>query len=769
MAGSAFIKIRPRPGIIQISRGRTAFVFNQDGAVAQDQAVEGLYIYQTRVLSKYAWQVNGKCPEFSCGSNVEQFSWIGYYVQSPENCKDTPTGECDPLQETLELRLKRSVGEGLHEDVEVTNHTQIATRVRLELSFEFQFVSREEVENGRKQFGALESNWSQPYANIWELMTTYRAEHHYDHQGNEGDAEFERGIKLRIENASSSPHYDANRVSFEFALDPHASWHACLSWIAYAEHKFLPLCADCNYLNNAEWDSRRKQLLSKMAGIEVPGSNDLSSTVNRVLTRSRSDLADLRLYDLDSPDSIAIAAGIPTYMGIFGRDLQAASWEATILGPEMARGSLAILGKIQASETNDWRDAQPGRIAHEIHTDPLSVLNFRPKALYFGSVSSSFLYPIMVSELWHWTGDLNLVKQHAETAIRAIRWADQYSLDSTNFYRYKTRSEQGMKNQGWKDSGDAIVYPDGSQVPAPIGTCEMQGFMYVAKLHFSEVLWWLDQKDLARQLFHEAEDLKSRFNEKFWMDDEHYFALGLDAKGDLIRSVASDPGHCLLSGIVDKSRVKEVATRMMQDDLFSGWGIRTLSSLHPAYNPFSYHRGSVWPVENAAFVLAFSRYGLHDEMHRLANALFEAADLFDYDRLPELFGGHQRSRETPFPGLYTRANWPQAWSASAPIAILQALLGIYPYAPEKILFLDPRLPAWFPEITIRSMRIGNAIVTLRFFRKADGSTDYEIVGLQGTLHVISQPSPWSVTSGWGERVIDFFESLKSHRGHSDSS
>ena len=763
MASDGFIKIRPRQDTVQISRGRTAFVFGEDGTVDEGRAVEGLYVYQTRVLSKYGWRLNGKRAGFSCGSNTQQFSWLGYYVQAPENCKNTPTGECDPLQQTLELRLRRSVGEGLHEDVEVTNHTQISTKVRLELEFGYQFVSREEAEGERKQRGRLESRWSQPRGNVWELMTHYYAKHRYSHQGNKGTAQFRRGLKLRIENASSKPNHRKNRISFEFELEAHATWRACLSWLAYLEGKLLPLCADCKYVGGCEWESRREQLLSVMARATVPASENLSGLVGEVLARSRADLADLRLYDLDTPNGITVAAGVPTYMGIFGRDLQASSWEATILGPEMLRGSLQLLSGMQATETNDWRDAQPGRIAHEIHTDPLSVLNFRPKTLYFGSVSSSFLYPIIVSELWHWTGDLEMVTKYAETAIRAIRWADENSLDSTGFYRYQTRSKQGMKNQGWKDSGDAIVYPDGSQAPTPIGTCEMQGFMYVAKLHFSEVLWWVGEKALARQLFHEAEDLKSRFNEKFWMEEERYFALGIDAKGKLIRSVASDPGHCLLSGIVDKSRVQRVAKRMMDDDLFSGWGVRTLSARHPAYNPFSYHRGSVWPVENAAFVLAFSRYGLHDEMDRLARAIFEAANLFEYGRLPEVFGGHQRSVDAPFPGLYTKADWPQAWSASAPVAILQALVGIYPYAPENLLFLDPRLPAWLPEIMIEGLRVGKAVVTLRFFRKADGSTDYEITALKGTLHIVKQPSPWSVTSGWVERIRDLVASIKPHR------
>ncbi|MGC1870377.1 MAG: glycogen debranching N-terminal domain-containing protein [Acidobacteriaceae bacterium] len=641
----SLIQIRPRVTTTHLSRGRTAFVSKHNGEVEQDRAKQGLYIYNTRVLSKYCWRMNSKTPKFSCASNIGQSTWIGYYIRAPVNCKETPPEECNPLRETLELRLKRSVGEGMHEDVHVTNHTQIATDVKLELQFAHQFVSRDEAQKERKQHGDLDLKWENPAADVWEQMANYRVQHPYSHQGNEGVAHMERGIRLRIENATTPPECADRQIVFQFQLQPHGEWHACISWLAYVDGQPLPLAAQCSRVDSSDWDQRRAGFFNSATSISVPHANDLTSTVNRVLDRARLDLGDLRLYDLDTPDGIAVAAGVPTYMEVFGRDMQAASWQSILLSPSLLRGSLNILTKMNATEENDWRDEQPGRIPHEIHTDPLSVLNFRPKSLYFGSASSSYLIPISVSELWHWTGDLDLVRSYVDSAMATIKWADTYSLDATGFYRYQTRSEQGVKNQGWKDSADAIVYPDGSQVPAPIGLCEMQAFMYAAKLQFSEVLWRLGQVDAARKLYREAEDLKARFNEKFWMDDVGYFALGIDANGELIRSIASDPGHCLLAGIVSDDHAKRVANRMMREDLFSGWGIRTLSSEHPAFNPFSYHRGSVWPVTTAGFLLAFSRYGLHGEMHRLARAFFEAASLFEHDRLPEVFGGHQRTPE----------------------------------------------------------------------------------------------------------------------------
>lgn len=757
------IRIRPRTTSTQISRGRTAFICEHDGEVHCEQAIEGLHVYDTRVLSRYLWTMNGKKPEFSCGTPIQQSTWMGYFVQAPENCKETALSECDPLQQTLELRLTRSVGEGMHENVFLSNHTQIETDLTLELQYEYAFVSLEEAKDGRKQHGNLKVNWSEPSPGIWEQMADYHAEHHYSHQGNEGTAHLHRGMRLRIENATSAPELSDTHFRFQIHLAPHGQWRACLSWLAYVDGMLLPLAAQCPHIDSSDWDQRRVQFFDNAASFSVPHSEDLSSVVYRVLQRSRLDLGDLRMYDLDSPDGVALAAGVPTYMDVFGRDLQVAAWQATLVTPDLMRGSLHVLCKLPASETNDWRDAQPGRLPHEIHSDPLSVLNFNPKSLDFGGVTSSFLLPILVSELWHWTGDLDAVRGYIDPCMGAIKWADTYSLDDTKFYRYKTRSEQGVKNQGWKDSNDAIVYPDGSQVEAPLGTSEMQAFVYVAKLHFSEVMWRLGHVEVGRRLYSEANDLKKRFNEKFWMEDEGFYAMGIDSRGELIRSISSDAGHCLLSGIVDESRIKRTAARLMRPDLFSGWGIRTLSSEHPAFNPFSYHRGTVWPVTNAGFILGFSRYGLHGEMHQLAKAMFEAASLFEHDRLPEVFGGHQRTEEMPFPGMYNKADWPQAWSASAPFTVLQAMLGLYPYASAHILFLDPHLPEWLPEITVENLRIGAATVTLQFTRDSEGRTDYTITDLRGPLHIIRQPSPWSLTTGWAERTKDIVESLLPHR------
>jgi glycogen debranching enzyme len=344
--------------------------------------------------------------------------------------------------------------------------------------------------------------------------------------------------------------------------------------------------------------------------------------------------------------------------------------------------------------------------------------------------------------------------------LRAVEWLDRDGdLDGDGFYEYLTRSRDGVHNQGWKDSDDAIVYPDGRSVEPPIASCEEQGFAYIAKLHLSETLWWIGRKKEARWLFREAAALKKRFNEAFWNEEDGFFALALDAQKRQVRSIASNAGHCVATAICDGDKVERVVDRLFQPDLFSGWGIRTLSDQHPAYNPYSYHLGSIWPVEHGTFALGFMRYGLHERTQQIARAQFEAASLFDFYRLPELFSGHARDAEHPFPAVYPNANTPQAWSASTTFCLLQAMLGLYPYAPLNALLVDPHLPEWLPEITLRDLRVGEGTATIRFRRKKDGSSTYRVLRKRGKLHILRQATPWSLTTTFAERLRDSLASL----------
>ncbi len=511
---------------------------------------------------------------------------------------------------------------------------------------------------------------------------------------------------------------------------------------------------------NNELDRKRQIFLSESTRFETLEEPTLSASVTTALNQAKIDLADLRLYDLDHDDrSWVMAAGLPIYIALFGRDTLTAAWQAAVASPALMRGVLQELPRWQGRVENDWRDEQPGRMLHEAHTGPLAALCYNPRARYYGAATTSGFYPVVLSELWHWTGDRALVEPLINPALQALAWKDKYTdRFGDGFYDYQSRSSQGNRNQGWKDSEDAIMYEDGQLVEPPISTCEEQAFVYVAKLRMSEILWFMGDRETAQKMFHEARELKKRFNERFWMPREKFFALGLDSKRRQIKSISSNPGHLLACGIVDQGRARPVVDRLLKKDMFSGWGIRTLSADHPAYDPYSYHCGSVWPVEHGSFAMGMMRYGFIPELHTIAKAMFEASTLFDYQRLPECFSGHARDEQHPFPALYPKTNCPQAWSASSIFSIIQAMLGIYPYAPRHLLFLDPHLPNWLPEISLRNLRVGKANVDLHFYRKGE-RTLFEVIDKKGRLHIIRQPSPWSLTSSVGERLKDFIESL----------
>ena len=763
--------IQPRFETRYATQGRTVLAFGTDGFIAGGSA-HGLFVHETRLLSRYRLLIDGQPPTPVALSNVEQHSWLGYYIALPPGIDPGPPDEgsgqvTQAWQHTLEVRVSRYVGEGLHEDIDLTNFTQQATSFELALELDADFADQIEAIGGRRrQHGEITRAWRE-VDGAPELALDYRAEHRFTHHGAQGVARLHRGVRVRVVRTDARPRWANDRIAFRVTLPPRARWHACLDILACGDGATLPLHYGCRSFAPPanDYDGKRGLFLAESTRFTAPGADTLATVVVGAAERAKHDLAALRLYDLDhGPRAWTMSAGLPLYVALFGRDSLTAGWQAALASPAMMRGALLELARWQGREVDDWRDEQPGRMLHEAHTGPLGALNVNPRARYYGSATTSAFFPVIVAELWHWTGDRELVARLVPTALRALGWLDEYGdLDGDGFYEYRTRSEHGVRNQAWKDSEDAIVYEDGTQVRAPIATCEEQAFVYVGKQMLAEVLWWLGERADARRLLHEAGELKRRFNDRFWLPFEGFFALGLDPDKRPIRSITSNPGHCLAAGIVDSSLAEATADRLIARDLFSGWGIRTLSSEHPAYNPYSYHRGSIWPVEHGTFALGFMRYGLPAHLDVVTRAQFEAARLFPYYRLPELFGGHPRDVDHPFPALYPGANSPQAWSASAVFQLVQAMLGLYPYAPLRTLLVDPRLPEWLPEITLENLHVGDATVTLRFFRTANGASDYRIVDQRGRLHVVRQPSPWSLTASATERLVDVVTSLLPRR------
>jgi glycogen debranching enzyme len=749
------IRMRPRPFITHISRGRSVIATTLDGRIVDDPD-HGLFVHETRLLSRWMYFIDGREPAANAFSTIRQNQWLGYFVTPAPGVTPPPRDEGSgqvpaASQSPLELSIARLIDDGLHEDIDLTNCTMESSSFVFAIELDADFADQGETRE-RQQHGERTVQWDRA---AQRLTFDYTAEHR--------DRTLHRGVVIEIADASSAADWVDGRLSFTVQIAAKERWHACVRITPIIDGATLPSPRDCYGADqhHAPHEQEVRRYLEETTAFESPESGTSTEDVMTTIEQARSDLAALRLFDLDQgPRAWTVAAGLPLYIALFGRDTLTAGWQASILGPEIMSGTLHALAQVQGTRIDDWRDEQPGRMLHEAHTGPLSMLDYNPRRRSYGSITTSGLYAFILAELWHWTGDRNLVRPFIEPALRALQWLDRYGdPDEDGFYEYHSRSPMGPRHQAWKDSPDAITYEDGAPVDPPIATCEEQAFVYIARLHLAEMLFFLGERDLSRKLYHQASELKKRFNEAFWMEDEGFYALALDAKKRQVCSITSNPGHCIAAAITDATLVERTVGRLFADDLFSGWGIRTLSTEHPRYNPYSYHLGSIWPVEHGTFALGFMRYGLHGRVEQIARAQFEAAALFEYHRLPELFGGHPRDVRHPFPAIYPNACSPQAWSASSVFSLLQAMLGLYPYAPLKMLVIDPHLPEWLPEITLRDLRVGKARVTIRFRRRADGRTSYRILDQRGKLHVIRQATPWSLTTQPAERLRDALSSL----------
>ncbi|MEA2200006.1 MAG: hypothetical protein QOI89_602 [Solirubrobacteraceae bacterium] len=444
---------------------------------------------------------------------------------------------------------------------------------------------------------------------------------------------------------------------------------------------------------------------------------------------------DLRALTLPLPSGQIVAAGIPWYVAPFGRDALVAAGEALILNPDLVRDALLALARMQATEDDPWRDAEPGKILHELRMGELAGAGLIPHTPYYGTVDATPLFLMRAADYYAWTGDLDTLRTLRPALDAALRWIDEYGdRDGDGFVEYERRSSAGLRNQGWKDSEDSIVHEDGSLAEGPIALVEVQGYVYAAKQAIADVYDALALHDVGARLREEAQALRHAFNDVFWNAQEGTFALALDGHKQQVASVTSNPGHCLYCGIVDPPKAGAVVERLLGPDMFSGWGVRTLSSLCPAYNPMSYHNGSVWPHDNAIIAAGLKRYGYQDAVLRIAECLFDVAAAARDSRLPELFCGFDRAERAAVVA-YPVACIPQAWAAAAPFMVLQAMLGLSANAPARALTVErPALPDWLETVHLEHLRVGEASVTLDF-RRGERATSFMLAEQTGEVNV----------------------------------
>ncbi len=546
--------------------------------------------------------------------------------------------------------------------------------------------------------------------------------HHKTLHTASNNKDFHRAVSYQISKCSSPVTYANGRIVFEIELEQNESWQMeAALLLEHGQHKSSSQGAvpSPKTAMTSDFDARQARWQARCTNIAT-SNNDLYRTYQQAIL----DMGALRIYDMDvSDDAWVPAAGVPWFVTLFGRDSLTVSYQNMFVSPDFARGALKRLAEHQAKERDNWLDAQPGKILHELRSGELAHFHKIPFYPYYGTADATILYLIVLSETYRWTGDVNLLKEYRQVAENCLDWIDHYGdLDGDGFQEYKTFSTPGFENMAWKDAGESVVYADGSQVKQPKGTCELQGYVYDAKVRMAEVFQVLGDNARAQALQQQAKTLKQNFNKTFWMDDEDCYAFALDPNKKLATAVASNAGQCLWSGIAEQDKAERIAKRLLQEDMFSGWGIRTLSSKNPAYNPYSYQRGAVWPHDNGIIAAGFKRYGLAKEANEVIRAVFDAIDRFETDRPPEVFAGLKRNGNMDFPALYPAgANIPQAWATGSTFMMVQTMLGIRADAPHKRLFVNPTLPKWLSEITLERMRIGPCVITLHFWREGEDS------------------------------------------------
>lgn len=459
-----------------------------------------------------------------------------------------------------------------------------------------------------------------------------------------------------------------------------------------------------------------------------------SLALNAILDRSLRDLRTLRSH-LHGEEFFA--AGVPWYVTLFGRDSLITALQTLAYNYRIADDTLRLLARFQGREENAWRDEQPGKIPHELRIGELAHIGEVPHSPYYGSVDATPLFLHLVVEYSRWTGDLEVFEQLREPVDRALAWlADYGDPDGDGFVEYSGGSERGLINQGWKDSGDAIVHLDGSEAEPPIALVEVQGYVYLAKRGLAEIFDRDGQPERAEALRREARELKENFNRHFWLEDRGAYALALEAGNRPVASLTSNPGHVLFAGLADKDKAARMAERLMAEEMFSGWGIRTLSAGHPVYNPVGYHLGSVWPHDNALIVAGLRRYGFDRAARQVFQGIVEAAMNFENYRLPELFAGFTRE-EYSVPVTYPVACHPQAWAAGTVPFMLTSLMGLVPEGFDKRLrVVRPSLPDFLDILHVRSLWIGGGRIDLDYERTRDGACAVRVVNTEGDVEVL---------------------------------
>jgi glycogen debranching enzyme len=692
------------PGGVTLVEGSSFCVCEANGDIRSGTA-QGVFFRDTRILS--GWRLT-----------LDQEAVETLAVQVHDPWRATFVGRAAPrpgrVESTLLVRRDRYVGQGMREDVAVENLGPEPAAVRLAVECAADFADLFEVKESRVP--------ARPAPDASVVDGTLRLVRSYDDRGSR------RGVQVSGDGATA----EAGRLVFEVVVPPRDAWTGCVQVVPVVDDETLePRFPSDRPLSETLAARRTSQWREAVPNVQT-SDRDLS----RTLQRTSTDLGALRIFDPDHPDVAVVAAGAPWFMTLFGRDSLLTSYMALPLDQALARGTLQTLARFQGEKDDPAAEEEPGRILHEVRFGAEPSLALGGSTVYYGTADATALFVVLLGELRRWGLASDEVDQLMPHAERALEWLVQRGdRDGDGFVEYQRATDRGLANQGWKDSWDGVTFADGTIASGPIALCEVQGYTYAAYLARAHFAWEAGDARARQEWADRAAALKRAFNEQFWLEDEGYFALALDGTKRPVDSLASNMGHCLWSGIVDEDKAPAVAKRLLSPEMFSGWGVRTLATDMGAYNPLSYHNGSVWPHDNALVTAGLMRYGFVEEAQRVAVAVLDAAAAFG-GRLPELFCGFDRSSydlPVPFPTSCS----PQAWASATPVHLLRTLLRLDPWVPHGCAWLAPALPAGFPDLTIDRLPLAGSRLRLR----VEGGRLVDVDGLPADLELRTEPRP----------------------------
>jgi len=644
----------------------------------------GLFADDTRFLSCWVLRINGARPLQLSSRKVEYYS-AAFFLRNP--------AVGDLAHDEISIARERFIGDSMQEHVVVSNHAQ--RRVAFDLSLEIGNDFADIFAVKAYDFSLGDPDHAEPLPA--PVPPVYEAD----------DNQFVFAVSDNGFNGltqvvlSERGEADGSTVTYRIELEPRETWRLRADVIPATDGLRTAV-----HLAERRFGEELARVRASLAAwrLRVPQLRASWDDLGQSFRQSVADLSSLRMDEDPRVPGQLPAAGMPWFMTVFGRDTLITCLQTLLFGPELAQNALAVLAELQARDDDPECDAEPGKIVHEVRHGKGAEAWF---ARYYGTVDATPLFLVLLSEAWRWTDDAGLVRDLREPALRALEWIDaEGDLDGDGFVEYRRRSERGLVNQSWKDSGDSQLFRDGRPASVPIAPCEVQGYVYDAKQRVAELareVW--RERELADRLEREAAELRDRFDEAFWCEARGgYYALALDGEKQRVDSLTSNIGHLLWSGIVPDGRVDAIVDQLMGEELWSGWGVRTMSSGDAGFNPLAYHNGTVWPHDNSLIAWGLARYGRWAEAQRIVRRLLNASSYFDH-QLPEVFAGFART-DTPFPIPYPTAARPQAWAAGTPVLLLQLLLGLVPDRRRHVLgtTAPPDIPSWAGSVRLTGVR-----------------------------------------------------------------